>query len=357
VPDLRLLPTAALARAYRRALLGNARLLDYSDPRGDEELRRAIAEMLSSVRGVAAPPEAIMITRGSQQGLYLVGRALLQPGDTVAVEAIGYPPAWEALRQGGARLAAVPVDREGLDVDALAALAARETVRAVYVTPHHQYPTTVSMSPARRLRLLELAQRHRMMVLEDDYDHEFHYAGRPLLPLASMDKHGVVIYLGTLSKLLAPGLRIGYVAAPPPVLRALAAHRAIIDHHGDQVVERALALMLEDGEVQRHARRAVKIYRMRRDLVCEALRRSVPALQFEPPAGGLAVWARAPRVDVDAWVTRARDAGVAVQSSSPFVFEGRAPGCLRIGFAACNERELAEAVRRLARAMPPRGKG
>jgi DNA-binding transcriptional MocR family regulator len=252
------------------------------------------------------------------------------------------------LRAAGLRLEPVPIDGEGLDVAALETVCARRRIKAVYLTPHHQLPTTVTLTAARRVRLLELARPQRMVVLEDDYDHEFQYEGRPVLPLASADRHGVVVYLGTLSKVLAPGLRLGFLAATPDVVRRIASYRVLVDQQGDHVVERAVADLLEDGEIERHTRRARRAYRARRDALCEALQRHLPELEYTPPHGGMAVWARAPGRDVDAWVQRAHDAGVAFQPASRFTFDGKPRELARIGFAACDERELTEAARRLA---------
>src|SRR5207244_1344963 len=157
--------------------------------------------------------------------LDLAARALIRPGDAVAVEAYGYRPAWEALRLAGAELIPLPVDDHGMRIDALRALVSARRVRAVYVTPHHQYPTTALLAPGRRIELLEIARTERIAVLEDDYDHEFHYEGRPVLPLASADPGGVVVYIGTLSKLLAPGLRLGFAVAPRAMIERMAALR------------------------------------------------------------------------------------------------------------------------------------
>ncbi|WP_437289406.1 PLP-dependent aminotransferase family protein [Sorangium sp. So ce406] len=354
LPDMRLVPTDALARAYRRALRAEAkRLLDYADPRGHERLRAALAAMLSAVRGLAAGPESVLVTRGSQMAIDLVARALIAPGDAVAVESYGYRPAWEALRLAGARLVPVPVDAAGLSVDALAELAERERVRAVYVTPHHQYPTTAVLAPGRRIALLELCRSRRVAVIEDDYDHEFHYDGRPVLPLASADTAGVVVYVGTLSKILAPGLRLGFVVAPEPLIERLALHRAFVDRQGDHAVERAVAELLEDGEVQRHAQRARRIYRARRDLLVEALRaRLGHALDFRVPAGGMALWARVDAaIDADAWAERALARKVAFSAGRRYAFDGKRRPFLRLGFAALDEGEIREAVERMVKAI------
>jgi GntR family transcriptional regulator/MocR family aminotransferase len=354
IPDVRLLPTAPLARAYRRALKrGGPALLGYGDSRGHARLRAALGEMLSALRGVAADEESLMVTRGSQLALDLVARTLLQPGDVVAVEALGYRPAWTALARAGARVVPVPVDERGLDVDALALLAARERLRAIYVTPHHQYPTTAMLDAGRRLQLLELARARRIAVIEDDYDFEFHYEGRPVLPLAATDRHAVVVYIGTLSKILAPSLRLGFVVAPPPLIERLAIERLAIDRQGDQVVECAVAELIEDGELQRHVRRMRRIYQTRRDvLVAQVGKRLGGLVEATPPPGGMALWARVDRgIDVDGWAARALERGVVFNPATRFAFDGRPRPYMRLGFAALDERELDEGVRRMAAAL------
>lgn len=351
VPDLRLVARAPLWRAYRRVLSrAPAELLGYGDPRGHLRLRAALAEMLAATRGLAAGADDVVVTRGSQMALHLVARALISPGDLVAVEAFGYRPAWEALRSAGARVVAVPLDGDGIDVDRLRAIALRQRLRAVYVTPHHQYPTTVAMSPARRLALLALARERGVAVIEDDYDNEFHYQGRPILPLASADTAGSVVYLGTLSKVLAPALRIGYLVAPPAVAQRVTAIRAITDGQGDPLTECAVAELIEDGEIQRHARRVRGIYRARRDALAAALGRMLAgALSFQVPPGGMALWAAARRgIDVDGWATRARAAGVIFSTGREFALDGRPRPFLRLGYAQRSEAEITEAVRRMA---------
>ena len=184
-PDVRLVPARLLGRAYRRALALRApELLAYGDAAGHPALRAALASMLSATRGLSARADDVVITRGSQMALTLIARALLRPGDTIAVEQPGYRPAWEAFRAAGATVVPVRVDHDGVDVDAIGRIARATTLRAVYVTPHHQYPTTVTLKAPRRLSLLALARTRRFAIIEDDYDHEFHYDGRPVLPLA-----------------------------------------------------------------------------------------------------------------------------------------------------------------------------
>jgi GntR family transcriptional regulator/MocR family aminotransferase len=354
VPDLRLLPIVEIARAYRRALRRHARaLLAYGDPRGEPRLRAAIAGMLAQSRALPIGADDVLVTRGSQMALDLVARTLLSPGDVVAVEALGYPPAWQALSQTGAELMAVPVDDDGIDVDALEKLARRRALRAVYLTPHHQYPSTVTLTAARRLALLDLARRQRFAIIEDDYDHEFHYEWHPVEPLASADSSGLVVYIGTLSKILAPGLRLGYVVAPRRLLDHVAVRRLYVDRQGDHVTEHAIAELVEDGELGRHARRMRRVYMRRRDALVAALRDKLgAALSFDVPPGGMALWARVARgIDADAWTERARAKKLVVHPGRQFAFDRRSRPYLRLGFAALDETELKDAVKRLASAL------
>ncbi len=358
IPELSFVPRAELSRAYRRALVGRGarRLLDYGDPRGELRLRETVVEMLTRSRGVRATPESINIVRGTQQGLYLAVRTLLEPGDCVAIEAYNHPAFRGVFQLVGMELVPIPVDGDGLDVAALEALCSTRRVKAVYITPHHQLPTTVTLSADRRLRLLELARRRGLLILEDDYDHEFQYDGPPVLPLAHSDPWGVVVYFGTMSKILAPGLRLGFIASTPEVAERIAGYRVFVDQQGDHVLERAVAELIEDGELERHVRRARRLYRSRRDTLAEALTRHVPDVVFKVPPGGMAIWAQAPGADVDAWARRALAAGVSFQPASHFAL-GAAPLDLgRFGFAACDEDQLVEAARRLGRTYP-RSKG
>jgi GntR family transcriptional regulator/MocR family aminotransferase len=208
------------------------------------------------------------------------------------------------------------------------------------------------------LQLLELAKRYRFAILEDDYDHEFHYEGRPLLPLASADESGSVVYIGTLSKVFAPGLRIGYVVAPQQVLHEIVRRRFILDRQGDHVTEAALADLIDDGELQRHTRRMRRLYHARRDTCAELLRQQLgAALSFTVPSGGMALWARAtPDIDVESWLERAEAAGVVFQSEKQFRWDREAGPHLRLGFAPLTEAELEVAVGRLRASLPTRAR-
>jgi GntR family transcriptional regulator/MocR family aminotransferase len=202
------------------------------------------------------------------------------------------------------------------------------------------------------MALLALAERQRFAIIEDDYDHEYHYEGQPILPLASADRHGLVLYVGTLSKVFAPGPRVGYLVAPSSLRDAALSLRIDLDRQGDRVGEHAMAELMEDGELQRHVRRTHRTYRARRDHLVAALRSELgPWLEFEVPSGGMALWASiAPELPAQAWLARAEELGVYTQAGRLFTPEGRELPHVRLGYAALCEDELTTAVQRLKRA-------
>ena len=358
-PDSRIMPRSELARAFRRALSAPAFLSStgYGDPRGAISLRAALADYLESERGLIASPSDLLVTRGSQMGLFLAASAVLEPGEAIAVEEPGYPLAWAAFRAAGANVIGVPLDGQGIDVAGLEALAKREpSLKAVYVTPHHQYPTTVTLGAGRRLKLLDIARRHGLIIIEDDYDHEYRFDGRPILPLATRaDADLPVIYVGSLSKLLAPAVRVGYVAARSDILARMADRREAIDRQGDLPLEQALAALIEDGTLRRHARKARRIYQVRRDhLAKELIDRLGEDVTFDVPPGGLAIWLRLrPGLSAETWAANAHRAGLVVTPGLRFALDAsRAPEAFRFGYASLDERELTRVVEMLARTRP-----
>lgn len=356
LPDPRLFPVRELSQAFRRALLGRGGTsLTYSNPQGHPQLRKALARFLATERGLHAQPEQLLVTQGSQQALALIGDLLIKPGDRVGVERLGYAPAWEAFRRAGAELVPFDVDEDGLDVPAVEDFLKRKSLRAIYLTPHHQYPTLATLSAPRRLALLAAAKRYGVALIEDDYDFEMHYDGMAVAPLASLDEAGSVIYLGTLSKSLAPGLRCGYVAAPPPVIARLTAARSVLDDSGVTPLHLALAEMLEEGEVQRHTRRVRRHYAERRGVLAEALVKQLgDQVEFALPAGGMALWLKLglSARNSTRWVKASIDAGVGLVPASRFDFAGRDLPNLRLGFAAATPTEIRQAVRLMAKHWP-----
>ncbi|HJU83196.1 MAG TPA: PLP-dependent aminotransferase family protein, partial [Holophagaceae bacterium] len=350
LPDPGLFPAAELAKAYQRALQRHSReLLQYGEPMGNSLLRAALADWLRERRALPVSPDQILITRGSRMALTLLSLGLLREGAVVAVENPGNRQAWETILQcTKVQLRPLPVDQEGLIVEALEELLEREPVAALYVTPQRQYPTAARLSQERRKRLLELAAAHRIAVIEEDQESEYAFESTSEAALASLDTTGQVIHMASLSRLMAPGLRLGFLVAPRDLVDRLARLQRSLEWQGDRVLEWAVADLIRDGILARHLRKARKIYQERRDCLVELLaphRRD--RLQFEVPTGGLALWVRAAeKVDLGAWIQAARPLGLVLHDPSHFEFQGAGLGT-RIGFAQVDESRLREAVRRL----------
>ena len=351
--DPRLLPRAALARAYSRALKEPAHLTGES-PQGLFRLRTALAAKLCPTKGLPASEATLLVTGGISGSLGLVARGLLGPGDRVAVEDPGNPLHAEIFRRAGAEVVPVPVDAQGLNLETLQAVIAQGRLKLLLVTPQCQYPTTVTLSGPRRLELMALARAHRFALLEFDQDADFHYQGAPILPLASQDPYAQVIYLGAFSKVLFPNLPMAFLHGPEPLIQHLSHWRKAGEPGNDPMLERALAELVEDGEILRLLNRLRKTCHARRDRFQALLAQALPEqLRVHPPRCGMSFWVEtAPGLDLEAWAARAAQQGVAFRTGRQFTFDHRPLPALRFGFGALEELELQEAVRRLSRACP-----
>lgn len=335
IPDAQLFPFDA----WRRLLAAEVRLRangpgTYAEPSGHPALRAAIARYVGVARSVRAGPDDVVVTNGTQHALDLIARVMVRPGDTVAVEEPGYPPARRLFASLGARVVGVPVDEQGLVVERLPANA-----RLVYATPSHQFPLGRAMSLARRTALVDWARRRPAAVVEDDYDSEFRFSARPLEPLYSMDTAGRVLYVGTFSKSMIPAVRTGFVLAPPAVRVALVAARQLGDGYGQMPVQAALARFIDEGQLARHVRRAGKVYARRHARIVAALG-ALPGVDVVPSAAGLHVAAllrdgdtgRAART-----VQAAARAGVVLEDLAAFGQPSAAQAGFVFGFGAIDE--------------------
>ncbi|WP_144378213.1 PLP-dependent aminotransferase family protein [Mesorhizobium amorphae] len=323
----------------------------YRDPQGELLLRETVSSYLAAARGLRCSPERIFITAGSQQAIDLAIRTLTNPGDQVAMEDPGYPPARLALAAHGTQQVAVPVDGDGIRVDSLAEHG--DAIQAVYVTPSNQYPTGAVLSMARRLALVDWAAANGSWILEDDYDSEFRYDERPLAALQGIDDHQTVIYIGTFSKALLPGLRLGYLVVPDRVVPAFRRMRILLDRFPAPFQQLVVADFLREGHFSSHLRRLREAYRTSRNSLVSALgdRKATP-FTVNTPHQGVHMIAHLPEgTDDVAFAGAARRAGVTVLPISPMCI-GKSPRQgLLLGFSALTDAEIDVGVARLGHAL------
>jgi GntR family transcriptional regulator/MocR family aminotransferase len=347
LPDVSLFPHRAWHRAVSRALGSSETTMGiYEDAAGHRALRVAIARQIGFSRGVEAAADDIIITNGTQQALDLLSRVLLAPGDTIAVEDPSYGPPRLLFNSLGLRVEAVPVDQHGLVVEALP-----KNARAVYVTPSHQYPLSVTMTLPRRRALLAWAERNNAAVIEDDYDSEFRFDGRPCESLHALDPDGRVIYVGSFSKTLLPTLRVGFLVAPKSLFPALRKAKFVTDWHSSTLTQAAIARFMENGDFARHIRRMTRVYRERRSLLSEIIARDFgDHLELVPSTVGLHLTALARTMTTDEFAgvnRRAAERGVGIH-----VFMRRTAGASKravvtLGYGAVRTERIEEGLRLL----------
>ncbi|WP_189444798.1 MocR-like pyridoxine biosynthesis transcription factor PdxR [Salinicola rhizosphaerae] len=316
---------------------------DYQHQGGVPALREALCDYLRLSRSVRCRPEQILITQGAQQGFELAARLLADVGDAVWLEEPGYGGAQSCFVSAGLDTVPVPVDAEGMNLEALPTSA--PSPRLIYVTPSHQYPSGVTMSLKRRVALLETAQRHRAWILEDDYDSEFRYASAPIASLQGLVDNGPVIYVGTFSKVLYPGLRLGYLVLPEALIEPFKRANARLHREGQYVVQSALATFIDEGHFARHVARMRERYRQRQACLREAL---APAVErglelSEGQAGMHLVASLASHEFESALVARAEAAGVLLSPLSRYYLEPPGRPGLVLGYAGATEAEIASA--------------
>ena len=351
VPDASAIDWPTWRRLSARALRAFARQpARYAAAQGQPALREAIADHVSFARAVSCGADDVLVTAGAQQAFDLVARVLVKPGVTVvAVEDPGYPPARAAFAAAGATVVPVRVDVEGLVVSELPTQA-----RIVYVTPAHQFPLGCVLSAQRRATLLDFARTHRAAIVEDDYDGEFRFDGRPHDALKTIDRSEAVFFVGTFSKSLFPSLRLGYVVPPPWALDALIERKRQADSHCNVPAQDTLAAFIEQGHLARHVRRMRRVYASRRTLLQEALQTPEFARWLEPMAATsglhLAALARS-RADVDALLAAARQASVGVYTLDEYRYGERSPRGLLFGYGAIDDAAIQDGLQRLQRLL------
>jgi GntR family transcriptional regulator/MocR family aminotransferase len=347
LPDATLFPHDAWRRLMARQLRSEAKAaIVYDHPAGNMRLREAIARHIGVSRGIEASADDVIVTNGMQQALDIISRVLLSPGDHIAMEDPGYSLARLAFGSLGLLVRGVPIDRDGLKVDALP-----KQARAVYVTPSHQYPLGMSMTLPRRLALLAWAERCNAAIIEDDYDSEFRFGGRPIEPLRMLDTTGRVIYIGSFSKTLLPTLRLGFIVTPPSLREAIHKAKLVTDWHTPATIQAVLAQFIDSGGFARHIRKARDIYRVRHRLIMNTLGRDfTDHLEVVRSTVGLHIAAVARTASADQIgdvLRRASDKGVVVQDLARLGINAPEPPGLLLGYGAIPTERIEEGLRLL----------
>ncbi|MBO9635464.1 MAG: PLP-dependent aminotransferase family protein [Chitinophagaceae bacterium] len=341
-PDVRLSPIDELLKTYRtntsrKFAIKNAHA---GTEQGTISLRTELVQYLSETRGLTISGENILVTHGAQMSIYLAARLLLNNRSNIIAGKPNYPVANKTFAETGARLIEVAVDENGIDTDSIESICKKKTITAVYVIPHHHYPTTVTLSVERRMKLLELSRKYSFVIIEDDYDYDYHYTSSPYLPLASSDHKGNVIYIGSFSKILDPSLRIGFMVAPANFIIHCTALRRMIDAGGDGYMQNALAALIKNGEIKRHLKKAKKIYHQRRDFLAGLLNsRLHKYIKYNLPSGGMAIWIK---------LLPAYSVGQLMEDPQLRIIRvDIEQNAFRFGFAAMDEKELEVVVEKL----------
>ncbi len=346
-------PVDRFRRAMDEALASSGpELFVYGPVQGSLPLREALVAWMAR-GGIRTSAEQVVVLNGSQQGLDLVARVLLEPGDAVVVESPTYLGAIQVFRGAGARLLPVALDRDGMRLDLLEQVLARHRPKFIYTLPTFQNPTGATMPLARRHALLALAARYGVPIVEDDTYGEMAYGDDPPPRLAALDRRGLVIYLSTMSKIFLPGLRLGWLAAPPPVAEAVTLARQSVDVHPNSAMQQILQIFLSRGWLSEHVADLRPAYRERRDAMLAALDRMAPVgMTWSEPAGGYFIWCHLPGgMRARALAAEAAREGVSFVTGEPFSPNGGGRDAIRLNFTGVTPEEIAEGIRRLTVAI------
>lgn len=354
IGDANLFPAEDIRKALQAVMRRDGiAALDYGERSGYGPLRGSIAHILAS-QGIQTLPENILITAGSQQALSLVSQLLLNPGDVILVESPTYSGALDLFHALGFKIVGIPVDAQGMQVEGLEKLLQQYHPRLIYTIPNFHNPTGTCLTTARRRQLLVLADRYNVPIIEDDFVGDLRYEGHAQPALKALDPGGNVIYLSTFSKMLMPGLRVGFIAADGPVYDSLVNFKRIHDVATSALVQRALEAYVTVGRYQTHLRRSCQTFRKRRDVMIAAIQRYLPAgVRFDTPQGGLFIWLQLPHnLSSEELLSLAWEACVDFAPGSPFFPDGiQGSSWLRLNFVAQAPAEIEEGIKRLGKAI------
>jgi GntR family transcriptional regulator/MocR family aminotransferase len=346
-PDIDLFPFNEFKSFMNEALnRPDIKELNYGDNNGFGPFIKEVSTYLRRVRSIT--DKEIIVVNGTQEALYIISQILIKTGDKIAVESLGYQPAWSAFENAGAQLIAVKQTDEGLDINHLRQLIQAHKIRLLYLTPLHQYPTTTTLAMSKRKKIYQLAQQHKIAIIEDDYDHEFHYNSQPLPPMAASDPSGLVIYLSSFSKIMFPGIRLGIIAVDKSLSQHIVNYRSMLNHKVNVLLQDAVARWMKDGGFERHLRKATRLYQKRRQCMVELLNEFIDEglnIEFSIPAGGMALWVNVGK-NAQKIVQLAKLKGIFLLAENDFHLDKNKDQdkYIRLGFAGQDEQKIRQGL-------------
>lgn len=344
VPDIRLTQIDHHSRIYSSILKRKAHKIEQYNQDGSEFFKKNLSQFLNLSRGLPISKNNLLITRSTEMSIYIVSEILLSAGDVVLVGELSYFSVNMIFQKAGVKIQPISIDEEGINVEEVREACKKQKIRMLYLTPHHHYPTTVTLSAKRRLELLNLANEFGFIILEDDYDYDFHYDKSPILPLASADTNGMVIYIGSFGKSLVPGFRTGFIVAPENLMIEMRKYLGIIDRQGDVLMEHVLGEMIAEGEINRYLKKSLKTYQERRDYFVSLLEQNLGEyIDFQKPSGGLAVWMKW-KIPVNLMQLSRNCAQNNLFIPKTLLYQNKDLTAMRLGFGNLNLKEMDKSI-------------
>lgn len=348
-PDLRLHPTHQFSKWYSASMKRKTLISKWNQTTlsSHSAFEIQLCNYLNATRGFHIKPHNLMSTRSTEMSLYIVSQLLLQPNDTVLVGNLSNYAANMIFQQAGAKIKTIPIDDQGIDVEYIKKHFSKRTIRCVYVCAHRHYPTTKTLSAERRLKLMQLAKDYQFAIIEDDFDYDFQFDGSAMLPMASSDANGMIIYLGKLGQSLFPSFQTGFVVAPENLISEAKNYLQILDKQGDLIQEQMLSELIYEGEMHRLIKKNILVYKQRRDYLCQCLAENFKQnLFWEKPSGGLALWLRfEPKIALVKLAEEAQKHDLFLPKT--ILYQDKNSCCIRFGFGHLNEEEIDRVVKKL----------
>jgi GntR family transcriptional regulator / MocR family aminotransferase len=348
-PDLRLHPIHQFSKWYSASMKRKSLISKWNQTSQStfSVFETQLCNYLNATRGFHIKPHNLMSTRSTEMSLYIVSQLLLKPNDIVLVGNLSSYTANMIFQQSGASIKTIPVDDNGLDVEYIRKHFIKRSFRCIYVCAHRHYPTTKTLSAERRLQLMQLAKEYQFAIIEDDYDYDFQFDGSAMLPMASSDANGVIIYLGKLGQSLFPSFQTGFVIAPENLISEAKNYLKLIDKQGDLIQEQMLSELIYEGEIHRLIKKNIIVYKQRRDFLCDCLSENFKKyVIWEKPSGGLALWLRfEPKISLIKLAEEAQKIDLFLPKT--ILYQDKNTCCIRLGFGDLNENEIEITVKKL----------